>query len=71
MNGQGGQMNERYEIRIRGLLGPLLRTSFDDMCCESLPSQSTIRGKFSVEQLERLLLRLDQSGVELVQLDRR
>ncbi|GIE98474.1 hypothetical protein [Paractinoplanes rishiriensis] len=62
-------MNERYEIRIHGLLGPLLRTSFDDLSCESLPSQSTIRAKLSAAELERLLLRLDQSGVELVHLD--
>jgi hypothetical protein len=62
-------MNERYEIRIHGLLGPLLRTSFDDLSCESLPRQSTIRAKLSAAELERLLLRLDQSGVELVHLD--
>jgi len=62
-------MKERYEIRIHGLLGPLLRSRFQGMACETLPSQSTIRGKLSVEELHRLLTRLEQSGVELVYLD--
>ena len=62
-------MKERYEIRIHGLIGPLLRSRFQGMACETLPCQSTIRGRLSVEQLHRLLSRLEQSGVELVYLD--
>lgn len=62
-------MNERYEIRIRGLLGPLLQTTFDDLSCETLPCQSTIQGWLSADELQHLLWRLDQSGVELVYLD--
>jgi hypothetical protein len=62
-------MNVRYEIRIRGLLGPLLRRTFGSMSCEALPCQSTIRGKLSAEELEKLLTRLDESGIELVYLD--
>jgi len=62
-------MKERYEIRIHGLLGPLLRSRFASMACETLPSQSTIRGRLSEEELQRLLDKLQQSGVELVYLD--
>jgi hypothetical protein len=62
-------MKERYEIRIRGLLGPLLRARFGDLSCWTLPSQSTIRGRLSEEELQRLLDRLEESGVELVHLD--
>lgn len=62
-------MKERYEIRIHGLIGPLLRSTFGDMACETLPTQSTIRGELSVEELHRLLDRLERSGVELVYLD--
>ena len=62
-------MKERYEIRIHGLLGPLLRSRFGSMACETLPCQSTIRGRFSEEELQRLLDKLQESGVELVYLD--
>ena len=62
-------MKERYEIRIHGLLGPLLRSTFDGLACETLPCQSTIRGRLSEDELYRLLDRLNQSGVELVYLD--
>ena len=64
-------MNTRYEIRVHGLIGPLLRSRFHGMTCEALPRQSTIRGTLSVDELHRLLDRLDQSGVELVYLDSR
>jgi hypothetical protein len=63
-------MTERYEIRVRGLLGPLLRVIFGGMTCESVPCQSTIHGDLTDDDLRRLLERLDQSGVELVELSR-
>ena len=62
-------MKERYEIRIAGLLGPLLRSKFASMACMTLPMQSTIRGRLSEEELYRLLAKLEASGVELVYLD--
>jgi hypothetical protein len=65
----GAHMKERYEIRIHGLIGPLLRSTFEDLACERLPAQSTIRGKLTAEELHRLLRRLDQSGIQLVYLD--
>ncbi|GIF21895.1 hypothetical protein BJ973_002222 [Actinoplanes tereljensis] len=62
-------MRERYEIRIRGLIGPLLRRVFGDLRVETLPAQSTIRGRMSPAELDHLLLRLQESGVELVFLE--
>jgi hypothetical protein len=62
-------MRERYEIRIHGLFGPLLRSRFASLACETLQCQSTIRGRFSEQELEHFLDRLEESGVELVYLD--
>jgi hypothetical protein len=59
-------MQERYEIRIRGFLGPLLRTAVGRLRYRTLPRQHTIRGRLSDAGLERLLRRLDRSGVEVV-----
>ena len=64
-------MDSRYEIRISGHLGPLLRAAIvDGMRCEAVPRHTTISGRFSPAGLRRFLRRLDEYGLTLVRLDR-
>jgi hypothetical protein len=59
-------MPEFYEVRVRGLLGPIVRLALGNPRCRPLPRQSTIRGRLSEKELERLLTTLDGSGVEVL-----
>ena len=63
-------MDSRYEIRILGYLGPVLRAAIDGMQCEIVPTQTTIRAKLSPGDLRQLLKRLDARGVTLIHLAR-
>lgn len=63
-------MNESYEIRVRGLLGPLLRAVFADLPSRALRQHSVISGRLTDAELESLLTRLDRSGLEVVRLNR-
>jgi hypothetical protein len=63
-------MNERYVLRVRGVLGPLLRITLREMKCRTVPYQTTIRGRLSDDTLAKLLTRLDDCGIEVVHLER-
>jgi len=62
-------MYDRFVVRIAGRLGPALRAAFSGSRFEVVPPRTLIRGRLSRDELERLLERMDRSGVTLVHLE--
>jgi hypothetical protein len=63
-------MHQRYEVRVRGFLGPGLRAVASGMRYAYVPRQTTIQARLTPSGLCRLLWRLDQTGVTLIHLHR-
>jgi hypothetical protein len=63
-------MNERYVLRVRGMLGPLVRHTLAEVRYRYVPAQTTITGTLSDDDLRALLTRLDNYGVQVVSLER-
>jgi hypothetical protein len=61
-------MDESYEIRVLGRLGPALRAAFPAMRCKVVSQQTVIRGRLTGQELHRLLDRMDRSGLMIVDL---
>jgi hypothetical protein len=59
-------MDERYEIRVLGRLGPALRAAFPAMGCRVVTQQTVIRGRLSGPELRSLLDRMDRSGLMIL-----
>jgi hypothetical protein len=59
-------MSVMYEIRVNGLLGPMLRAAFADLHCRALARHSTIQGRLTAAELRALMTRLNGYGIELV-----
>ena len=63
-------MAQTYRIRVSNRLGPALRRSFAGMRAVVIPRQTVLEGWLSPEEFRTLLQRVDQVGVQLVQVNR-
>lgn len=68
----GHSRGERWEFRVAGRLGALLRTAFEDLVVEDLPGETVLRGHLPDQSavhgvLRRILdLRLELLGAHRV-----
>jgi hypothetical protein len=62
---------QRYEIRVRGHLGPTLRHAFADLLAERCDGDTTLRGPLRDQSaLHGLLAQIEALGLELLEVRR-
>ena len=62
-------MTDRYEIRVSGRLGPVLRAAFADMQAEIVPRRIVIEGWLSRDEFRALVLRMENMSGQFIHLD--
>jgi hypothetical protein len=62
---------QRYEIRVRGHLGPILRRAFSDLLAERCGGDTMLRGPLRDQSaLHGLLAQIEALGLELIEVRR-
>ena len=66
-----GQQPELYEIRVRGLLGPMLLEAFPDLTAHRQGHDTLLRGQLPDQSaLYGVIQQLDALGLELLEVRR-
>jgi hypothetical protein len=55
-----------YEVVVRGALGPSLLTAFDGLTATTTAAATVLRGSIDQAALHRVLDRVDELGLELL-----
>jgi molybdopterin-guanine dinucleotide biosynthesis protein len=61
--------SRRYRVVVKGRLSDRLGSAFRDVTLERSPGQTVLSGAADQQQLESVLARLDDLGIELVRVE--